>query len=53
MSVPYKLYQVDCLEFMKSLSDKSVDCVITDPPYIQSIKILSMKMMLDFIRFST
>jgi DNA modification methylase len=27
------LYQGDCLEYMKSMDDKSVDAVITDPPY--------------------
>ena len=27
------LYQGDCLEIMKSIPDKSVDAVITDPPY--------------------
>ena len=27
------LYNCDCLEFMKSMDDKSVDAVITDPPY--------------------
>ena len=29
----YKLHLGDCLEFMKSMPDKSVDAVITDPPY--------------------
>lgn len=28
-----KIYNVDCLEFMKSMPDKCVDLVITDPPY--------------------
>jgi site-specific DNA-methyltransferase (adenine-specific) len=28
-----QLYLGDCLEFMKTLPDKSVDAVITDPPY--------------------
>jgi site-specific DNA-methyltransferase (adenine-specific) len=28
-----KLYNCDCLEFMKSMPDKSVDLVLTDPPY--------------------
>lgn len=28
-----ELNNVDCLEFMKSMPDKSVDCVVTDPPY--------------------
>ena len=33
MSVPYKLHKGDCLAFMREMKDKSVDCVITDPPY--------------------
>lgn len=28
-----KLYNGDCLEVMKNMPDKSVDCIITDPPY--------------------
>lgn len=28
-----KIYQSDCIEFMKSLPDNSIDAVITDPPY--------------------
>ena len=28
-----KLYQGDCLEVMKDIPDKSIDLVITDPPY--------------------
>lgn len=28
-----ELHNVDCFEFMKSMPDKSVDCVVTDPPY--------------------
>jgi len=31
--VKYELYLGDCLEYMKSMPDKSVDAVITDPPY--------------------
>jgi len=31
--VDVKLYQGDCLEIMKSMDDKSIDAVITDPPY--------------------
>jgi len=27
------LYNMDCLEFMKTMEDKSVDLVLTDPPY--------------------
>lgn len=28
-----KIYQADCLEFMKTLPDSCVDLVVTDPPY--------------------
>lgn len=28
-----KVIQGDCLEVMKDIPDKSVDCIITDPPY--------------------
>jgi DNA modification methylase len=28
-----EIYQSDCLEVMKGMADKSVDAVITDPPY--------------------
>jgi site-specific DNA-methyltransferase (adenine-specific) len=31
--VTYTLHLGDCLEYMKSMPDKSVDAVITDPPY--------------------
>lgn len=31
--VEITLKQGDCLELMKELPDKSVDCIITDPPY--------------------
>jgi site-specific DNA-methyltransferase (adenine-specific) len=30
-----QLYLGDCLEVMKSMPDKSVDAVITDPPYLK------------------
>lgn len=29
----YSIYQDDCYKFIKSLPDKSVDCIIIDPPY--------------------
>lgn len=32
------LYNGDCLEIMKTLSDNSVDCIITDPPYFVGFK---------------
>ena len=28
-----KIENIDCLEYIKTLSDKSVDLVLTDPPY--------------------
>ena len=28
-----KIYQGDCLEVMKEIDDKSIDCIIVDPPY--------------------
>ena len=28
-----KVYNEDCLEALKRVPDKSVDCIITDPPY--------------------
>ena len=30
----YKLYQGDCLEVMSGIEDKSVDLIVTDPPYL-------------------
>lgn len=33
MSVSVKLHLGDCLEYMRAMPDKSVDAVITDPPY--------------------
>lgn len=29
----YRLYNGDCLEYMKDLPNKSVDLILTDPPY--------------------
>ena len=29
----YKLFNGDCLEVMKKIPDKSVDLIITSPPY--------------------
>lgn len=29
----YQLYEGDCLEFMRTLPDKHIDAVVTDPPY--------------------
>ena len=29
----YEIKQGDCLELMKEIPDKSVDMILTDPPY--------------------
>ena len=29
-----QLYHGDCMDFMKTIPDKSIDLVVTDPPYI-------------------
>ena len=29
----YELMLGDCLEYVKSIPDKSIDCIVTDPPY--------------------
>ena len=29
----YQLYNGDCMEYMKNIPDKSVDLILTDPPY--------------------
>ena len=31
--VDVKLYLGDCLDILKGIPDKSIDCVLTDPPY--------------------
>lgn len=33
MSVSVRLLKGDCLELMKSIPDKSIDLLLTDPPY--------------------
>ena len=33
MTSNIQLYQGDCLEVMKNIPDRSVDLVLTDPPY--------------------
>ena len=32
-----KIYQGDCLEIMKQIDDKSIDLLITDPPYFMKL----------------
>lgn len=31
-----KIHNADCMEILKSLPDKSIDCIITDPPYMNT-----------------
>ncbi|EFI5391806.1 site-specific DNA-methyltransferase, partial [Escherichia coli] len=31
----YELINADCLEFMRSLPENSVDLIVTDPPYFK------------------
>ena len=38
-----QLYNADCMEILKTMPDKSVDCVITDPPYGINRDILQQK----------
>lgn len=33
MIQPNSILNGDCLELMKEISDGSIDCIITDPPY--------------------
>lgn len=33
-----KLYNKDCLEFLSTLDDSSIDMVLTDPPYFEIVK---------------
>lgn len=38
-----KIYNMDCLEFMKTLPDKCIDLVLTDPPYEQEAHTLQRR----------
>lgn len=33
-----KIYNIDCLEGMKDIEDKSIDMIVTDPPYLINYK---------------
>lgn len=33
-----ELFQGDCLELLKDIPDGSVDCIITDPPYMSTMQ---------------
>ena len=34
-----KIHNTDCLKFMQTLPDKSIDCIITSPPYNMRLRI--------------
>ena len=34
----YKLYNSDCIDWMNSQKEKSIDCIVTSPPYNLNIK---------------
>ena len=38
MSEKYELIHRDCVEWMNAQKDKSIDCVITSPPYNLNMK---------------
>lgn len=33
-----KIYNIDCLQGLKDIPDNSIDCVVTDPPYLINYK---------------
>lgn len=33
-----KIYNMDCIEGMKQISDESIDLIVTDPPYLINYK---------------
>lgn len=43
------LRQGDCLEIMKDIPDKSVDLLITDPPFLYGFKFCSFNMQPPFL----
>jgi DNA modification methylase len=59
-----KIYNEDCLEGMKRIPDKSIDLILTDPPYgvnftydkyndtPENLKILVDKFMPEFLRIA-
>lgn len=44
-----KLYNDDCLKILKSIKDKSIDLIVTDPPY----EITDTKGVVALIKLST
>lgn len=38
MEVNLLIFNCDCLQYMKSMKDCSVDCIVTDPPYLTNYK---------------
>ena len=31
--IEMEIFEGDCIEYIRSLRDNSIDCIITDPPY--------------------
>lgn len=50
MEERYKLYNGDCLEIMDNIDDKSIDLIITDPPYLINYQSNRRKKRIDLIR---
>ena len=54
-----KIYQVDCLDGMSKIDDKSVSLILTDPPYefqgipIMQSPLLLVKILIDSAYLST
>lgn len=44
-----KIHHGDCLELMKDIPDKSIDLVVTDPPYLMNYRSNHRKVKYDFI----
>lgn len=35
---PFSLHHGDCIDILKQLPDTSVDMVLTDPPYVEGMR---------------
>ena len=33
-----QIFNLDCFDFLKTVKDKSIDCILTDPPYFKIVK---------------
>jgi hypothetical protein len=48
-----QIFNADCLQLMKQIPDKSIDCVITDPPYNVGVDYCNGDKRLDYIEWCT